>query len=467
MLGVIVVDASSLFKEEKNMHGWMLRIRMLSLLCLLLIAVSLWACDNPQMRNAAYPAENNGVGQTPFMGWSSWSYIGKYPTEAKIEAQARVEASRLKSPGYNYILLDDWYYLNPAITVDQYGRWMVDTTEFPGGIMPVANYVHGLGLKFGFYVTPGIPVAAVKQNTPIQGTTYHARDIADTSKAEINYDFGSSTKHIVMYYINYSKQGAQAFINSWANQLASWGVDFLKIDGVGSFDIQDIEAWSKALKQTGRPIIYDLSNTLDVNRGSTWRADANAWRIDGDVECYSCGSKLTRWSNVATRFTDAPKWVNYAGLEGWNDLDALQISDGAARDGISNDERQAYMTLWSIEASPLYVGDDLTHMDSYGFSLLTNDEVIAVDQAGHVAHPVSQSSDQQVWFSNNGNGTYTVALFNLGRSKATVTVNWSSLGFNGSGSVRDLWSHTNLGKFTDSFSAPLNMHASRLLMVTP
>jgi hypothetical protein len=453
-----------------------LRTKRFSLFLALLVVASLWAFGNsrPQVihASAAHPAENNGLGQTPFMGWTTWSYVGKNPTEANVEAQARVEASKLKAYGYNYVLLDDWYYLNPATTVDQYGRWVIDSSKFPHGIAAVANYVHSLGLKFGFYLTPGIPVAAVNQNTPIEGTSYHARDIADTSKHEINYNYGNGpgggngTKNTVMYYINYSKPGAQAYINSWADQLASWGVDYLKIDGVGSFDIPDVQAWSTALKQSGRPILFDLSNELNINNVSTWQQYANAWRIDGDVECYNCGSNLTSWAHVATRFTDAPNWVQDGKPGGWNDLDALQISDGALN-GINNAERQTYMTLWSIEAAPLYAGDDLTRMDSYGLSLLTNTEVIAVDQAGHIAHPVSQASNQQVWFSNNGNGTYTVALFNLGSATATVTANWSNLGFSGSASVRDLWSHSNLGSFNGSFGASLGAHASRLLMVTP
>jgi hypothetical protein len=137
------------------------------------------------------------------------------------------------------------------------------------------------------------------------------------------------------------------------------------------------------------------------------------------------------------------------------------------KDGLNNDERQTYMTLWAIESAPLSIGDDLTSLDSYGLSLLTNTEVIAVDQAGHQAHPISQASQQQVWFTQNGDDSYTVALFNLSGSTATVTVNWSSLGFSGSASVRDLWSHTNLGAISNSFSATLNAHASRLLKVTP
>ena len=408
---------------------------------------------------ALRPAENNNASPTPFMGWSSWNFIGSHPTEANMEAQAQVVASQLKSHGYNYVLLDDFWYLNPSTTVDQYGRWSVDTGKFPNGLSGFANYVHGLGLKVGFYLTPGIPVAAVNQNTPIEGTSYHAQDIADTSSYEANYNFGN-----VMYHINYSKPGAQAYINSWANELASWGADFLKLDGVGDGDVGDIQAWSQALQQTGRTIVFDLSNSLDVNNGNTWKQYSNAWRIDGDVECY-CSTQVT-WNSFVGRFNDAPAWVQYAGPNAWNDLDALQIADGQSVDGITNDERQTYMTLWAIEAAPLYAGDDLGHMDSYGLSLLTNDEVIAVDQAGHAARPISQASSQQVWYANNGDGTYTVALFNLGGSSANVTANWSDLGFSGTATIRDLWSHTNLGSFSGSFSATLNSHASRLLKVT-
>jgi len=218
------------------------------------------------------------------------------------------------------------------------------------------------------------------------------------------------------------------------------------------------------LKQSGRGIYFSLSNNLDVNNVSVWQQNANGWRISGDVECYC--STLVTWNSFSSRFTIAPRWVGDGGPGGWNDLDSLDVGNGA-RDGLSNDERQTYMTLWAIESAPLSIGDNLTSLDSYGLSLLTNTEVIAVDQAGYQAHPISQASSQQVWFARNGDGSYTVALFNLGSSTATVSVNWSSLGFSGSASVRDLWSHTNLGTISNSFSATLNTHASRLLKVTP
>jgi Alpha galactosidase A/Alpha galactosidase C-terminal beta sandwich domain/DUF5010 C-terminal domain len=431
-----------------------------SMVAILLVTLTLafWSMNGKNIIPAH--AENNGAARTPFMGWSTWNFDAYHPTQSNIEAQANVEASKLKAYGYNYILLDDFWYGNPSTTVNANGYWVPNSSQFPNGLAGVASYVHGLGLKMGFYLTPGIPVAAVNQNTAIVGTSYHARDIADTSHYETNYNYGSH----VMYAINYSKPGAQAYINGWADELASWGADFLKVDGVGDGDIGDIQAWSQALNQSGRSIVFDLSNSLDINNAHTWQQNANAWRIDGDVECY-CSTQVT-WGSVSGRFNDAARWAQYASPGGWNDLDALQISDGG-RDGISNDERQTYMTLWAIEAAPLYAGDDLTTMDSYGLSLLTNTEVIGVDQAGHAAHPVSQASNQQVWYAANGDGSYTVALFNLGGGSANVTANWSNLGFSGSATVRDLWSHSNLGTFNNSFSATLNTHASRLFKVVP
>jgi len=176
------------------------------------------------------------------MGWSSWSFLRSQPTEAIIQAQAVAMHKNLQSHGFDRVNLDDFWYVDPRTTVDQYGRWVADTTKFPSGMAALGKYIHNLGLKFGMYVTPGIPVAAVNQNTKIKGTKYHAQDIADKSQNEINYNFGN-----VNYYINYSKPGAQAFIDSWARLFASWGVDYIKIDGVGIWDTPDIIAWSEAL----------------------------------------------------------------------------------------------------------------------------------------------------------------------------------------------------------------------------
>lgn len=156
--------------------------------------------------------DDNGVGLTPAMGWSSWSFLRDSPTEASIEADAEaMKDSGLAGVGYQYVNLDDFWYQCPGgqgPDVDRYGRWVIDATRFPSagslnGIRLVANYVHSLGLKFGLYVTPGLSMQAVVQNTPIEGTSYTAGQIAEPSVKENNYDCGG------MVGIDYAKPGAQ------------------------------------------------------------------------------------------------------------------------------------------------------------------------------------------------------------------------------------------------------------------
>lgn len=421
-------------------------------------------------------AQSNGAALTPLMGWSSWSFLRSSPTEAKIKAQAQaMSASGLVAAGYQYVNLDDFWYLNPGTTVDAYGRWVTDSAKFPDGMANLGSYIHGLGEKFGMYLTPGIPVAAYNQNTPIEGTAYHARDIvSDTSSHETNYNFGGGA----MYYIDYAKNpaAAQAFLNSWADELAGYGIDYLKIDGVSPNDgdssaVADVQHWSQALNQTGRTIHLELSNSLTGADAASWQQYANGWRIDGDVECY-CGSNgssypLTDWNNVLGRFSDVVPWIGVGSTGGWNDLDSVEVGNGS-NDGLTYDERKTQLTLWAIENSNLTLGVDLTNLDSTDLGLITNSEVLAVDRNGHPARAIDRATPLQAWYAPNGDGSYTVGLFNLSGSTATVSVNWQDLGFTGSSAaVHDDWSHSDLGTFATGYGVSLPTHGSTLLKVTP
>lgn len=412
-------------------------------------------------------AETNGVSATPAMGWSTWSFLRNHPTEAAVEAQAlAMYNSGLQNHGFVYINLDDFYYFNPSNTVDAYGRWAVNPSTFPDGMAAVAAYVHSLGLKFGIYVTAGIPVAAYNQNTPIQGTSYHAQDIVtNTSSYEVNYNYGNGC----MYYIDYTKPGAQAFINSWADLFASWGVDYLKIDGVGDGDIGDIEAWSQALVQTGRPIHLELSNSLDVNNGSIWEEYANGWRIEGDIECYCSGTSypLTDWNNVLARFNDAPHWTQFGGPGGWNDLDSLEIGNGTNDDGLTTSQEQATMTLWSICCAPLILGVDLTQLNTNDLTMLFNNNVLQVDQDGSIGAPLTYNTTTQVWRAAEADGSYAVAFFNLGSSTTNLSVTWAQLGFTNAAEVQDLWAGTDLGRQTSGYSASVPANGATLYRVAP
>jgi alpha-galactosidase len=416
---------------------------------------------------AGAPAQAGGrhhiVSARPPMGWSSWSSLRGSIGEAAIEAQADVMHSKLQRYGYQYVNVDAGW----SDHLDGYGRDAWNTTKFPNGIAPVAHYVHQRGLKFGIYLVPGIPKAAVDANLPIYSTPYHAADIADTTT--LGNTLGDSWR------IDFTKPGAREYIQSYADLFASWGVDYVKMDFVGpggghnpADNTEDMRQWRAALDRTHRPIHLELSNSLSIAAAPVWARYTNGWRIEGDIECYkSCPGFLTNWTlRAVKRWTDAPQWVPYAGPGHWNDMDSVEIGNGDI-DGLTPDERVSVLTLWSLQASPLLLGTDLTKLDPFDLTLITNREVIAVDQAGRPGHPVSQATPQQVWFSADGRGGYTVALFNLAGAPAAVTANWSDLGIapTRQAAVRDLWTHTNLGAFAAAFGATVPAHGARLLHV--
>jgi alpha-galactosidase len=403
-------------------------------------------------------AASNGAAIQPQMGWSSWSLLRMNINQAAIQAQAQaIHTSGLQGLGYTYVNVDDGWYLNPVTTVDADGLWAVDQHKFPSGVRALADSVHSLGLKLGWYLTPGIPVAAYNQNTPIQGSAFHARDIvSDTVNHEANYNFGNS-----MYYIDWAKNpaAAQAYLDSWAKQLANWGVDYVKLDGVGNWDIADVTGWYQALLHSGRTIHLELSNSLAIVDANLWRHNANGWRIDGDIECYC--TTVSDWNHVHSRFNDAPHWTQYAGPGAWNDLDSIEPASG-----LTSDERRTQVTLWAINAAPLLLGVDTTTLTSDDLAIIANPEVIAIDQAGSPGHPLAQGL-QQTWIAYDADGSFSVAFFNLDAQVANVAVQWSQLGFTGSALVHDAWSRADLGSFDVGYSAALAPHASRLLKVTP
>ena len=451
--------------------------RLICALAAVLLASSLTALATGTLPGAAAPAakaEANGVGLTPALGWSSWSFIRHDPTAADIEAQAKaMKTSGLARAGFQYVNVDDFWYQCPGSqgpNVDANGRWVIDPAKFPSsgslnGIQVVANYVHSLGLKFGLYVTPGISDQAVAQNTPILGTSDTAGQIADGVK-ENNYNCGG------MQGIDYSKPGAQAFINSWADEFASWGVDYVKLDGVGSFDIPDVQAWSAALAQTGRPIHLELSNSLAIADASTWAQYSNGWRTGGDIECYGCetgGSSypLTDWANVASRFNQVAQWQPYGGPGAFNDYDSLEVGNGS-NDGLTFDERETQMSLWSLASSPLILGTDLTNLDPTDLKLLTNRSVLSVDQDAIDASRVADSSTSQVFAKTEKNGDVVAGLFNTSGAAEVVSTTASALGLPAGGSaylLNNLWTHR-LTESGPTIAADVPSHGVALFRIT-
>ena len=413
-------------------------------------------------------AQVNGEGKRPYLGWSTYSQqtivaSSTVMNEQNILAQSdAMRASGLGAHGFQYINLDAGW----SGDSDPYGRTLWNTTAFPH-FLDMIQHIHANGQKVGIYLLPGIGTTTVSQNLPIYGTQYHAQDIV-AQPLTIGNGFGYG------YKIDFTKPGAQEYINSIVNLYASWGIDFIKMDSVtpGSYNdnlninnIPDVQAYSKAIAQSGRPIWLTISWALDEDYLSDWQQNANARRIEGDVECEGDCPYLTEWQRVLVRFYDLIGWESASGPTlGWNDLDSLEVGNGTT-DGITNTEQQTAMTLWAMANAPLSLGGDLTKLTSYGKSLLLNNEVLAVDQSGHPAKQVT-GSYTPVWVSNLGNGSYYVAIFNLNAFPTSVTVDWKDLGFLAASGMRDLWNHAELGPSAQSFSSVLPGHGARLFKVT-
>ncbi|MEV6166792.1 CBM35 domain-containing protein [Streptomyces sp. NPDC051954] len=424
------------------------------------------------------------VAAKPYMGWTSWTMqSSKYPglnpkgdysylSEANVLKQTDAMASKLKKYGYEYVNIDagwwmDWSWKQQY---DEYGRQKADPVRFPSGMKAVADRIHAKGLKAGIYLPVGLEKGAYDDGkTPIWNAE-------GCTTADLVYDDLRTTNGWdSAYKIDFSNPCGQKYIDSQAQLFADWGYDFLKLDGVGpgSFksgdnynNVADVAAWQKAIATAGRPIHLELSWSLDYGHVEDWKKYSNGWRIDTDVECY-CNTLVSWESSVDDRWDDAPAWTDHAGPGGWNDLDSVNVGNGEM-DGLTKAERQSYATLWAIARSPFFTGDDLTKLDSYGLSLLTNREVLAINQgSAPPAEPVTASDPQQVWAAKNPDGTYTVALFNLSDAPASVTANWSTLGFKGKASVRDLWNKESLGSYSDKITQALPAHGSRLFTVTP
>ena len=422
-------------------------------------------------------AEDNGLERKPVLGWSSWSFIRKNPTADKMKAQAlALHNSGLQKIGYEYVNLDDFWYQCPGRqgpNVDQYGRWITDTSRFPAegdtdGIKVVADYIHSLGMKFGIYVTPGISKQALSRNTPIKGTSHTATQIAEPSIAENNYNCKG------MIRIDYNKPGAQEYTNSWVDMLAAWGVDYIKIDGMTDRNTADIKAWSNAIRQSGRPMVLDVTQgDFTTAIAPTLMKFANQWEFAPDVECYRCekgGSSypLTSWPDVANRFNYVAEWQPYAGPGGFNDYDSLEIGNGD-NDGLTPVERQTQMSLWALGAAPFILGIDLTHLDPTDLQkYLENADVLAVDQDSIAAKRVLNAGNQQVFAKKEPNGDAIVGLFNIGEKVEEFSVPASTVALpeNKNGySLRDLWTGETK-KTTRSITAVVPSHGVVLYRVT-
>src|SRR5882757_4772330 len=311
----------------------------------------------------------------PFMGWSSWSvqssthadYGTDWLHEGNIRNAADAMATNLKPAGYTNINIDAGWNATYAwdFHSDANGIPNPEPARFPSGIAPLADYVHARGLQLGLYAAAGLEKEVYNKNAPILGTSCRAQELAVQPLTPTNM-WGGNWK------INFSHPCAQPYFNSIVNRFASWGVDFIKVDGVTADNVADIRAWSNAIDQSGRRMWLTASAwPIPREAGPGLRPYANSVRVDTDVECY-CNTVSTWANSVDNRWEDLPGWLSDVAPNYWPDLDSMPISNNTGigiQDGIDNVERQSVMTYWSMASAPLYVGGDIYFLDATAKSI--------------------------------------------------------------------------------------------------
>jgi len=421
-----------------------------------------------------------GTDLNPVLGYSTWSSLRLNVSAEKDKAEAlALSDSGLARLGYDYFNQDDGWYVCPGRqgpSVDAYGRWVTNAQLFPpgpdseNGIAALANYVHGLGLKFGIYVTPGISRQVVAENTPIMGTGYTADEIA-TRRRENNYNCGG------MLGIDYSQPGAQAFVDSTVDEFAAWGVDFIKLDGITNANAPDIAAWSQAIRQSGRPMQLDVTEGhFTPALASTLDEYATQWESSPDIECYECergesSFPLTDYRNVRVRFKTLARWHKVGGSEfdAYNDFDSVEVGD-CEDDGLSVPARETVLSLWSLASSPLIIGANLTDLCQTDLNMLENTAVLAVDQDGVVASPVSSGAHDQIVAKTVKSGDVVVGLFDTGNTERLLSTSASRLGLapcQHGYALENLWTHQSSTDSDGTVAARVPPQGVALLEVKP
>lgn len=416
---------------------------------------------------------------TPPMGWNSWDSYGTTVREDQVKANVDAMARDLASHGWQYIVVDiQWYEPNAQghdyapgakLAIDEYGRLIPAVNRFPSsangaGFKPLADYIHGKGLKFGIHIMRGIPRQAVEQNTPIKGVQSHAADVADKENpCQWNPD---------MWGVDMTKPGSQAYYDSIAELYASWGVDFIKADDMGSHLYQpaEIKALELAIRKARRPIVLSISpGPAPITEAEFFEKYAQMWRISDDF--------WDDWKLLKKQFDYTRDWALYVGRNNtWPDADMLPLGKlrvtakegGGSLTKFTPDEQRTLMTLWCIFRAPLIFGGDLPSNDPATLALITNDEVLEVDQHGRGGHQAVEEGNVRAWVASVSPTTrdYYIAVFNLGDEATTVNLPWSKFFLmGGTAEIRDLWTHQSLGGKV-GIETMLRPHASALYKIS-
>lgn len=419
----------------------------------------------------------------PPMGWNSWDCYGAGVTEDELLGNAEFMRDRLKQYGYQYVVCDiQWYepaakgnvYNNFAdLCMDEYSRLIPAVNRFPtsangAGFKPIADKIHSMGLKFGIHIMRGIPRQAVHRNKRIYGTTARARDIAS--------QFSLCPWNTDMYGVDTEKRGAEEYYDSLFKLYASWGVDFVKVDDIANTEFspqnpysaeKEIEMIRAAIDRSGRDMVLSLSpGPAPLNKAEHLSENANMWRISGDF--------WDRWDKLLNMFSLCEKWYPYVKDGSFPDCDILPLGklciDGSymgdmGRDsGFAKEEQKTMMTLWAVFRSPLFFGGELRLTDDYTLSLVTNPEVINVNQNSEKPLFVYNKGGIAVWQTKIENCT-AVAVFNLSDEEKHYKLSFSDLGIENVRAVRDLWARKDIPKCENDVAVSLKPHSSEFFEI--
>ncbi len=430
-------------------------------------------------------AQQNDLASAPPMGWNSYNCYGSAVHEDEVKANSDYMAKNLKQFGWQYIVVDFlWAYDNPPgsavgnpfqsrlpdgsyipwLSMDQYGRLLPDVNKFPSafngkGFKPLSDYIHSLGLKFGIHVMRGIPRQAVWAKTPVSGTNGITADmIADTSSIcpWLNH----------MYGLNMQKPGAQEYLNSILKLYAYWDVDFIKVDDIARpYRAAEIEGYYKAIQNCGRPIILSLSpGETPIKDSSHVKKYANMWRMADDF--------WDNWQQLLKMLDYAKTWEGIGSAGHWPDCDMMQIGKLSKRGPVgperysrfTKDELYTHMSFWCIYKSPLIFGGNLPENRELENNLITNEEVLAVNQKGENPRQLYKNDSSMVWTSDRHDSKDVyVALFNIADDAHEVNIYFSRLGIKGKVTIRDLWKKNDIGIFKKKFEQMINAHGCALL----
>ncbi|KAL5569623.1 hypothetical protein UlMin_026198 [Ulmus minor] len=364
---------------------------------------------------------NNGLAKTPQMGWNSWNFFACNINETVIKETADALLSTgLADLGYVYVNIDDCWSKRERNSEDQL---VPDPETFPSGIKALADYVHAKGLKLGIYSDAGAFTCQVRP-----GSLFHENDDAKL--------------------------------------FASWGVDYLKYDNCFNLGIKPIDRYPPmrdALNATGRTIYYSLCEWGEDDPALWAGKVGNSWRTTDDIN--------DTWASMTTIADLNDKWAAYAGPGGWNDPDMLEVGNG----GMNYHEYRSHFSIWALMKAPLLVGCDIRNMTTETFEILSNKEVIAVNQdplgvQGRKVNVTGPDGCSQVWAGPLSGQRFVVVLWNRCSNATTITATWKSLGLQSSTSVsvRDLWQHKDVaGDAVSSFSARVDSHDCHMYIFTP